>query len=50
MSDKKVIRPVVICGARCIYKKDGRCNKTMNIVTATIGIDGQCVNFETTEK
>ena len=38
---------VIICGARCIFKKDGKCNwKGMKGVMAIIGIDGKCIKLE----
>ena len=48
MSDEK---NVVICGARCVYKKEGECTwKGLKGVVAIIGVDGQCVPFEPAEK
>ena len=50
MIDKKHKNIVVICGARCIFQKDGKCRnkkKTKGeIIAAVIGVDGQCVKFE----
>ncbi len=46
--DKK--NTIVICGARCIFQKKGKCHHKKKPAAAIIGIDGQCVRFETAEK
>ena len=48
--DEVVICNVVVCGARCIFKKDGKCNRPKKNIAAVIGIDGKCVKFETAEE
>ena len=49
MKDKQK-ETVIICGARCVFKKDGRCNwKGMEGVAAIIGIDGKCIKLEPVE-
>ena len=37
---------VIICGARCVFKKDGKCTWSMKGVAAVIGIDAKCIKFE----
>lgn len=44
--DKKDTNGAVICGARCVYQKDGKCRKNEKAAAAVIGIDGQCVRYE----
>ena len=47
----KGTKTVIICGARCIFKKDGKCNwEGPEGVAAVIGIDGKCIKFETSEE
>lgn len=42
---------IIICGARCIFKKDGKCSwKGMEGVTTVIGIDAKCIKFEPVEE
>jgi hypothetical protein len=48
--DDKNKNIVVVCGARCIYQKDGKCKRNIKIIAATIGTDGKCVKFETKEE
>jgi len=49
--DTKGTKTVIICGARCIFKKDGKCNwEGLEGVAAIIGIDGKCIKLETAEK
>ena len=48
--DEKHKNIVVICGARCVFQKDGKCRNKKSPAAAVIGIDGQCVRFETAEK
>ena len=49
--DSKHKNIVVICGARCVSQKDGKCrNEFIKVAAAVIGNDGQCVRFETAEK
>ena len=52
--DRKHKNVIVICGARCVFQKVGKCQnkkKTAGeIIAAVIGIDGNCVKFETAEK
>ena len=44
--DKNQTQIVIVCGARCIFQKKGRCNRRMKLVAAYIGIDGKCIKFE----
>jgi len=44
--NKKYANKVVVCGARCIFKDDGKCTWYMKGVAAVIGVDGRCVMFE----
>ena len=42
---------VIICGARCIFKKDGKCNwEGLVGVAAVIGIDARCIKYEPVEE
>jgi len=48
--DKEDTGNVVICGARCVFQKNSKCHHKKKTAAAVIGIDGQCVRFETAEK
>lgn len=48
--DSKHKNVIVICGARCVFQKAGKCHNKKKPAAAIIGIDGQCVRFETSEK
>ena len=48
--DTKNDSSIVICGARCVFRKDGKCHHKKISAAAVIGIDGKCVRFETSEE
>ena len=44
--NKRKANIVIVCGARCIFQKEGKCNRYMKLVAAYISIDGKCIKFE----